>query len=434
MAAVNYEDPRFSQVETDKKQAMTELEQTYAGMIDKSDTFYQQQMDATKEWADKQTQLQQEQTDFTIEQIEQQKQQAQKDYLKEQSGAYVDWQKQSNQYGVNAEQMASSGMTNTGFSESSQVSMYNAYQNRVMVAREVMNQAILNYNNGIKEAQLQNNAVLAEIHFNALQTQLQLALEGFQYKNNLILEQANKKVELDNEYYSRYLAVLDQINTENALAEEQRQFDATYELQQKEFQEQIRQYNQSYQLQLKEFAEEVRQYNQSYNEQVRQFNEEIARLKKKDAQEYALEIKQLELQKQQLAQQKKQHDAEMALKQKQLAEEKRQFDQQMAYQKSQAAKKSSSSGGSSSVKKSSSSGSSSKKSTSSSSVKKTSTTTTKKTSNYDSALNYYNKMVAAGKTKSQVLSDITSAYKNGQLTKDEYTKLKSIFNVRGYQY
>lgn len=349
--AVNYEDPRFGQVESDKQQAMTELEQTYAGMIGESDKYYQQQIDATKEWADKQSQLQQDKTDFTIQQIEQQKQQAQKDYTKEQSGAYVDWQKQSNQYGANAEKQAAAGMTNTGFSESSQVSMYTAYQNRVAVAREAVNQAILNYNNGMKDAQLQNNSVLAEIHFNALQTQLQLALEGFQYKNNLILEQANKKVELDNEYYNRYLAVLDQINTENALAEEQRQFDATYELQQKEFEEQIRQYNQNYQLQLQEFNEEVRQYNQSYNEQVRQFNEEIARLKKKDAQEYEMEIKQLELQKQQLAEQKRQHNAEMALKQQQLAEEKRQFDQQMAKQQAQVSK--SSSGGSSSVKKSS---------------------------------------------------------------------------------
>ena len=334
--AVNYEDPRFQQVETDKNQAMTELEQVYSGMIGESDKYYQDQIDATKEWADKQSQLQQEQTDFTIEQIEQQKQQAQKDYIKEQSGAYVDWQKQSNQYGVNAEQMASSGMTNTGFSESSQVSMYNTYQNRVMTAREVINQAILNYNNGIKEAQLQNNAVLAEIQFETLQKQLQLALEGFQYENNLLLELTNKKVELDNEYYNRYLAVLDQINTENAFAEDQRQFNEQMAMQQKEFEEQIRQFNQNYNLQLKEFNEEVRQYNQSYNEQVRQFNEEIARLKNKDAQEYELEIKQLELQKKQLAEQKRQHDQEMALKKAQLAEEQRQFNAQMAAQKASA--------------------------------------------------------------------------------------------------
>ena len=168
---INYEDERFGKVESDKQQALTEVEQTYGGMIEQSDSYFQAQIDASKQWGEKQQQLQQEQTDFAIEQIEQQKGQANKDYQKEQSGAYVDWQKQSNKYGVNAEQMATSGLTNTGFSESSQVSMYNTYQNRVAVARESYQKAVLNYNNDIKDAQLQNNAKLAEIAFQALQNE-----------------------------------------------------------------------------------------------------------------------------------------------------------------------------------------------------------------------------------------------------------------------
>lgn len=220
----NYEDERFDKVESDKQQALTEHEQLYAGMIDNVDGFYNAQIEASQQWADKQTQIQNEKTDFAIEQIEQQKDKAHKDYLKEQSGAYVDWQKQSNQYGTNAEQMASAGLTNTGFSESSQVGMYNTYQNRVATAREVYSQAVLNYDNAIKDARLQNNAVLAEIAFETLQKQLELSLQGFQHKNDLLLQQANKKLEIDNAYYNRYLDVLNQINTENAMAEEIRQF------------------------------------------------------------------------------------------------------------------------------------------------------------------------------------------------------------------
>ena len=224
---IDYNDERFDKVESDKSQALTELEATYGGMIGSTDQYFDKQIQATQDWADKQTQLQNERTDFTIEQIEQQKDQANKDYIKEQSGAYVDWQKQSNKYGVEAEKMASSGLTGTGYSESSQVSMYNTYQNRVATARESYNQAILNYNNAIKDAQLQNNAALAEIAYNALQQQLELSLQGFQYKNQLILEQANKKIELDNMYYNRYQDVLQQINTENALAEDIRQYNET---------------------------------------------------------------------------------------------------------------------------------------------------------------------------------------------------------------
>ena len=221
---INYDDERFTQVESDKDKALGELDATYDKMISDSDKYYQDQIQASKDWADKQSQLQQEKTDFAIEKVEQQKEQTKKDYLKEQSGAYVDWQKQSNQYGANAEAMAAQGMQNTGFSESSQVSMYNTYQNRVATAREAYNQAVLNYNNAITEARLQNNSILAEIAAEALQQQLELALQQFQHKNTLIQAKADKKTQLESEYYARYQDVLKQINTENALAEEVRQF------------------------------------------------------------------------------------------------------------------------------------------------------------------------------------------------------------------
>lgn len=241
--SINYDDERFAGVEANRQEALTELEQTYGGMIANSDKFYQDQINASKEWAETQKQNQQAQTDFAIEQIEQQKDQAKQDYTKEQSGAYVDWQQQSNQYGANAEQMAAQGMTNTGYSESSQVSMYNTYQNRVATAREVYARAVLNYDNAIKDAMLQNNAALAEIAYEALKTQLELSLQGFQYKNQLVLDKAEKKVNLENTYYQRYQDVLKQINTENALAEEVRQYDENKKLQQAQLQLQRDQFN-----------------------------------------------------------------------------------------------------------------------------------------------------------------------------------------------
>lgn len=281
---IDYNDPRFGKVESDKSQALTELEQTYAGMIGSSDQFFQNQSAALQNQADKQAQIQQEQTDFTVEKIEQQKEQAQKDYLKEQSASYVDWQKQSNRYGTEAEKMASSGLLGTGYSESSQVSMYNTYQNRVATAREVLAQAKLNYDNGIKEAMLQNSAALAEIYANLFVEQARLALEGFQYKNQLVLDLANKKIELDNTYYNRYQDVLQQINTENAMAEDIRQYNATMA-------EDIRQYNES-------MAEEIRQYNETMKwnteqaELDRQFQTELTKLEQKfKAEQSALDRK-----------------------------------------------------------------------------------------------------------------------------------------------
>lgn len=319
---INYDDEKFSQVESEKQAALNDVNNTYNNMINQSDKFYEDQKNAIKDYADTQSQIQQENTNFTIETINQQKEQANKDYTKEQKGAYVDWQKQSNQYGANAEQMAASGLTNTGYSESSQVSMYNQYQGRVATARETFNKAILNYDNSIKEAQLQNNSKLAEIAFNALQAQLELSLEGFQYKNSLLSEQIQMQQQTDDRYYSRWQDVLNQMNTENQFAESVRQYEQNYKLQQQQFAEEKRQFELSYNQQVKEF-----------NESIRQFNEEIARLKKKDEQEYKFEIQRLELQKQQLEQAKKEADREYQLKVAQLEESKRQAN--MSYSASQ---------------------------------------------------------------------------------------------------
>ena len=259
--SVNYDDKRFAEVESDKKQALRDVEKTYGGMINDAQGYYDAQIEATEEWADKQTALQQQQTDFTIEQIERQKELAEKDYIKEQSGAYTDWKKQSNPFGANAEQMAAQGLSRTGYSESSQVSMYNTYQTRITAARESYTRAVADYDIAIKDARLKNNAVLAEIAYNTLQKRLELSLEGFQYKNTLLMAQADKKQQVEESYYRRYQDVLTQINTENALAEEIRQYNQNYALQLK-----------NYELQQKEYEEGVRQFNASLAEQQRQFN------------------------------------------------------------------------------------------------------------------------------------------------------------------
>lgn len=222
--AVDFNDQRLQAVTNEKNNALNNANNTYNSMINSTDSYYQQQVDATKDYAQKQTEIQQANTDFAIEKMEQQKDQAHKDYVKEQKGAYVDYQKQSNDYSVGAEQRASTGLSNTGYSESSKVSMYNTYQNRYATARESYSKAVLNYDNGIKEAQLQNNSALAEISYNALKTQLELSLQGFQYKNTLLQNQINTQQSIESLYQNKWQSVLDQINTENALAEQIRQY------------------------------------------------------------------------------------------------------------------------------------------------------------------------------------------------------------------
>ncbi len=224
--AVNYNDKRFAKVEADKQTAINNANNTYNNMINQTDDKYNELIQSSKDYATQQQQIQQENTDFAIEKINQQKDKTERDYIKEQKAGYVDYQKATDQYGVNAEAMAQNGMSNTGFAESSKIQAFTTYQNRYATARESYNQAVLNYDNAIKEAQLANNAQLAEIAYKALQTQLEYSLQGFQYKNELLQTKLNTQIQLDSEYNNRYQQVLSQINTENALAEQIRQFNA----------------------------------------------------------------------------------------------------------------------------------------------------------------------------------------------------------------
>lgn len=239
MAEPNFEidknDTRLTDVKAEEKTVTNDLQSQYDKMEGNLNTHYEDAIQDIKDYEKTQTKLQNERTDFELKKIEQQRDQAKKDYLKEQSASYVDWQKQSNQYGADAEQKASMGMTGTGYSESSQVSMYNTYQNRVATARASFDQAKLNYDNLATEARLQNSSALAEIAYNALKEQTALSIEWVTQKNQLLSDLTNKKMQVAQNYWQRYQAVIDQMNTENSLAEQVRQFNANLAEEQRQF-------------------------------------------------------------------------------------------------------------------------------------------------------------------------------------------------------
>lgn len=281
--SVNYEDERFANVENEQAQKEQQVNQTYDNILNNSDKYYEDQINATKDYANQQSELQQAQTDFAIQQIEQQKEQAQKDYTKEQKASYVDYMKQTKS---NAQNMANSGLSNTGYSESSIVSMYNQYQSRVGTAKESLNQTIQNYNNGIQQAILANNEKLAEIAYNSLQTQNQLNQQAFEYKNTVILQKEEALQELNNMYYARYQDVLSQINNEIDLQMELDRIDREYDQWLTEFNEQRRQWQTELDTQTKqwekEFALQQKQVNASIassNAQASYYKAQAAALK-----------------------------------------------------------------------------------------------------------------------------------------------------------
>ena len=100
---VNYNDRRFTDVKNQEKTALNNVNNTYNNMINNSDKYYNDMINAAEDYGQKQQEIQQANTDFAIEKIEQQKSNTQKDYEKEQRGAYTDYARQVNPYGIQAE-------------------------------------------------------------------------------------------------------------------------------------------------------------------------------------------------------------------------------------------------------------------------------------------------------------------------------------------
>lgn len=180
-------------------------------MTDDIDDAYGDLEEATNAFGEEQLLLQDEQTNYTVEQIEQQKEEAKNELQKEQKNAYADYQKQVNPYGVEAEQMAQMGMSNTGYSETSKVAMYTAHQNRIALAKQSYDKAILDYNNAINEARMQNSVSKAQIAFQTLQMRLGYVIEGIGKKMSMLQTKADTIGS-----QKSYLDILDELNSGGA--------------------------------------------------------------------------------------------------------------------------------------------------------------------------------------------------------------------------
>lgn len=118
------------------------------------------------------------QGDYLVKRLDQQKAQAEQSYTQEQSAAYADYQKQVDPYGVQAEQAAASGLSNSGYAESLKTQAYVAYQNRMAVARQSYLSAVASFDNTFTEAKMQNDLQRATIAFQSLQSQIEMILES----------------------------------------------------------------------------------------------------------------------------------------------------------------------------------------------------------------------------------------------------------------
>ena len=232
--AVNYNDERFQQVEDEKQEQLNQYNQTYDNLIAEREDLTNQQQGLVDQWQQTQNENLDKQFQFQQDLINQQKAETEKAYEKEAKSAYTDYQKEGDRYGVSREQQVASGLGNVGYSESSKVSMYNTYQNRLATAKESMDKAYLEFDNAIREAQLTNDVTKAENALTALQQKLQISLEAFNHKDTTTQNKLNWQQQINSDYYNRYQNVLNQINYENEQAEAIRQYNEQMKFQQEQ--------------------------------------------------------------------------------------------------------------------------------------------------------------------------------------------------------
>lgn len=95
----------------------------------------------------------------TQNEVNRQKQEIDETATKQGKALYSDYKKQANPYGATAEQMASNGLNNSGYAESSQVNLYNTYQKNVTSlmtnATKLKAEADFNMNQAYLDADIQ---------------------------------------------------------------------------------------------------------------------------------------------------------------------------------------------------------------------------------------------------------------------------------------
>lgn len=283
------EEERYAKVENDKKNALSESNKIYNELLQNNTNLTEKQNQYTDSWLKAQNEIADKNAEYQKELQNQNKSKAEQEFNNEaiaSKNAYYDF---INPYGANAEIQASNGLQNSGYSETSKVGAWNIQQNRTAKARASLNDAIQDYNNAIKEIDLNRDTTKMQYSLEALKQKLDASLNEFTNKSELMQNQLSNNQTIDNEYNNRYNNVWNQIQTE------------------KEYEENIRQYEKNYQLQ-----------KQEYEENIRQFDENIKYLKEKDEREYKLEIEKLEEQKRQAELEQKNWEKEYQLSLQQL--------------------------------------------------------------------------------------------------------------------
>jgi hypothetical protein len=219
------EDDRVKQNELEKNQRLNQYNDIYDKLISDNKDITKQNEAYLDDYLQKNTDLANRTTDYKVDLLNQQQKQVEKSYQNETKQINADYKKSINPYGYDAEAMASSGLLNSSYAESVNVNKYAKTQQNLASTRANFEKQFQDFENQKSKARLENDSTIAQYSLEVLKQKLDAQLQEFQYNSDLTLNKLSNEQNIDNDYYSRYMDIVNQINYEKQQQESKRQYD-----------------------------------------------------------------------------------------------------------------------------------------------------------------------------------------------------------------
>lgn len=146
------------------------------------------------------------QTDLNVAELQRNKEQIDKDTNKTNKALYAEYRKATNPYGAYAENLASRGLGNSGYAETTQTNLYNTYQNNITDTLNNARTLKSDFDFQISKARETGDITLAQNALEIYNQKMQLLTQEYEMKNNRrqFLYQQDRDRVADNQWQQQY--------------------------------------------------------------------------------------------------------------------------------------------------------------------------------------------------------------------------------------
>lgn len=148
------------------------------------DNMVKEQNNLLQQQEQKQNDIINQQTQMQVDELNREKEKLAKETDKTTQGLYANWQKQTNQYGAGMEQLASQGLANSGYAETTKTALYNTYQKSVTDTLNNSRDLYADYNFKIGQARKNGSIQQAQSALELYAQRVQLLTQNYELRQN----------------------------------------------------------------------------------------------------------------------------------------------------------------------------------------------------------------------------------------------------------